>query len=64
MAFHVAQSDIYEFFVLFNLTYCYTHAYVSPRRSWFILGTMAALGHVVFIWFQFKEQKEMKKKNQ
>ena len=23
---------------------------------------MAALGHVVFIWFQFKEQKEMKKK--
>ena len=38
------------------------HAYVSPRPSWFILGTMAALDHVVFIWFQFKEQKEMKKK--
>ena len=38
------------------------HAYVSPRPSWFILGTMGALDHVVFIWFQFKEQKEMKKK--
>ena len=39
------------------------HAYVSPRLSWFILGAVSALDHMVFIWFHFKKQNEMKNKN-
>ena len=39
------------------------HAYVSPRPSWFILDAMSALEGVVFIWFRFKRQNEMKKKS-
>ena len=35
------------------------HAYVNPRPSF--LGAISALGHVVFILFLFKKQKEMKK---
>ena len=37
------------------------HAYVSLPPSRFNLETMSALGHVVFIWFHFKKQNEMKK---
>ena len=37
------------------------HPYVSHRPSWFILGAMSALGHVVFFWFHFKKRNEMKK---
>ena len=38
------------------------HVYVSPWSSWFILGAMSPLGHVIFIWFRFKKRTEMKKK--
>ena len=36
------------------------HAYFSPRPSWFILGSMSALGHVACICFHFKKQNEIK----
>ena len=38
------------------------HAYISPRPSWFILGAILGLGHVVLISLHFKKLKEIKKK--
>ena len=37
------------------------HAYISPRPSWFILGAILGLGHMVFISLHFKKQKKIKK---
>ena len=61
MAFHVVQTKHINF--LYGLIYhaAATHAYVSPRPSWFMLGAVSALGHVVFISFQKSKWKEMKK---
>ena len=30
------------------------------RPSWFVLGAMPAIGHVVLIWIHFKKRNEMK----
>ena len=38
------------------------HAYISPLPSWFILGAILGLGHVVFISLHFKKLMEIKKK--
>ena len=61
MAFHVVQTKHINF--LYGLIYhaAATHAYVSSRPSWFIVGAVSALGHVVFISFQKSKWKEMKK---
>ena len=42
---------------------CYScYAFVNPQLSWFVLGAMSALCHVVFIWFHFKKQNEYEEK--
>ena len=55
-------SEICEFFASFNTAAA--HAYVSPRPSWFILGAISALGHVVFSGFISKNEKKTKTNKQ
>ena len=38
------------------------HVYVNLRPSCFVLAVMAALDHMIFIWFHFKKQNETIKK--
>ena len=40
------------------------NAYVSLQLSWFILGTMSVLGHVLFVWFCSKKQDKTKWKKE
>ena len=37
------------------------HVYVSLQPSWFILGAMSAVSHLVFFWFCFNKRNEIKK---
>ena len=58
--FHVAQV---KYVILLHRLLQHTaaaHVYFSPRPSWFILGSMSALGHVACICFHFKKQNEIK----
>ena len=61
MAFHVARVKYVHFLHRLIKHTTAAYAYVSPRSSWLILGTMPVLGHVIFIWFHFKKRNEMKK---
>ena len=37
------------------------HVYVSLQPSWFILGAMSAVSHLVFFWFYFNKRNEITK---
>ena len=47
--FHVVHVKYVNFFASFNLTYYCCACVCQSSASWFILGAMSALGHVVFL---------------
>ena len=55
-------SERCGFFSFFNPHTAAALAYVSPRPSWFILGTMSALGHVVLKLTKWTKEEKLSEK--
>ena len=43
--------------------WCFVHVYISSQPTWFVLGAMSALGHMVSTLFSFTSRNEIKWKN-